>query len=92
MKRLEDYIGDPRTVNKFVLYIPKRIYDNQAKQTGLNTQRVIFRSPFSGPSGFWVGVEKEHADKMGWDKNRIFPISYLPAEIVLKWRVLKILK
>ena len=92
MKKLEEYIGDSRTVDKFVLYMPKSIFDNQAKQTGLNTQRVIFSAAFSSPGGFWVKVEPEYAKKMGWSVNRVFPIAYLPAKIVLKWRVLKILK
>ena len=78
-------------LNTVVLYMPKRIF-KLMDGTGLNTQRVIFHTPFSSPSGFWVKVEPKHADKMGWDKNRIFPVCELPAQIVLEWRVLKILK
>ena len=92
MKKLKSYIGDPSPVNQFVLQMPMSLYKCQEiKDTGLNTRRVIFHAPFSGPSGFWVKVEPNHAKKMGWDKNRIFPISYLPANIVLEWPVIKIL-
>ena len=78
-------------LNTVVLYMPKRIF-KLMDGTELNTQRVIFRCPFSSHGGFWVMVEPKHADKMGWDRNRIFPVCALPAEIVLDWRVLKILK
>lgn len=91
MKKLKLYIGNPRPVDKFVLQMPKKIFDSM-KDTGLNTRRVIFHAPFSSPGGFWIKVEPEHADKMGWDKNRVFPISILPASIVLEWPVIKILK
>ena len=78
-------------VNTVVLYMPKRIF-NTTKETGLNTQRVIFRCPFSSPTGFWVTVEPKHADKMGWNKNRVFPVGFIQADTVLEWRILKILK
>ena len=78
-------------LNTVVLYMPKRIL-KLMDGTGLNTQRVIFDSPFIGPGGFWVKVEPKHADKMGWARGRIFPVCDLPTEIVLNWRVLKILK
>lgn len=91
MKKLKSYIGDSRTLDCFVLQMPKKIFDSM-KDTGLNTRRVIFRSPFIGNGGFWVSVEPEHADKMKWDRNIIFPVSILQASIVLEWPVIKILK
>lgn len=93
MRKLKDLVGKESEIllNDIVLYMPKKLF-NIAKDTGLNTQRVIFSSAFSSPGGFWVKVEPEHAKKMGWDKNRVFPISMIPATTVLEWRILKILK
>lgn len=91
MKKLKSYIGRDLTTDNFVLQMPKKLFD-LTKDTGLNTRRVIFKAPFSSPGGFWVKVEPEHADKMGWDKGRVFPIAYLPAITVLEWPVIKILR
>ena len=95
MRKLSYYADkqDKRLISCFVLQMPMSLFKcKEIKDMGLNTRRVIFSAPFSSPGGFWVKVEPEHAKKMGWDKNRIFPISYLPANIVLKWPVIKILE
>ena len=69
---------DTTMVSNIVLIMPNDIFE-QYKVTGLSTNKVIFISPFSSPTGYWIKTKETG--------NRIFPIWERDAKEVLEWEV-----